>query len=126
MIPIAIVCMLPIEAVLISSYLMMYMTGFLAHIDTVGQRMYSRFSVELLGTFLLVKLNSEKTEIINVSKALQTHPKKYILGDQEINRVQSIKHLGITYQENGKINIEERLSICRRTIYALRCPLKLF
>ena len=28
----------------------------------------------------LVKLNSEKTEIINVSKALQTHPKKYILG----------------------------------------------
>jgi hypothetical protein len=30
--------------------------------------------------------------------------------DQEINRVQSIKHLGITYQENGKINIEERLS----------------
>jgi hypothetical protein len=50
----------------------------------------------------LVKLNPEKTEVINVSKALQTHPKKYILGDQEINRVQSIKHLGITYQENGK------------------------
>jgi hypothetical protein len=36
-----------------------------------------------------------------------------------MNRVQSIKHLGITYQENGKINIEERLSIGRRTIYAL-------
>jgi hypothetical protein len=50
----------------------------------------------------LVKLNLEKTEIINVSKALQTHPKKYILGGQEINRVQSIKHLRITYQENGK------------------------
>jgi hypothetical protein len=33
-----------------------------------------------------VKLNPEKTEVINVSKALQTHPKKYILGDQEINR----------------------------------------
>jgi hypothetical protein len=31
----------------------------------------------------LVKLNSEKTEIINVSKALQTHPKKYILGGQD-------------------------------------------
>ena len=55
----------------------------------------------------LVKLNPEKTEIIKVSKALQTHPKKYILGGQEIYRVQSIKHLGITYQENGKINIEE-------------------
>jgi hypothetical protein len=36
----------------------------------------------------LVKLNPEKTEVINVSKALQTHPKKYVLGDQEINRVQ--------------------------------------
>ena len=70
----------------------------------------------------LVKLNPEKTEVINVSKALQTHPKKYVLGDQEINRVQSIKHLGITYQENGKINIEERLSIGRRTIYALLGP----
>jgi hypothetical protein len=70
----------------------------------------------------LVKLNSEKTEIINVSKALQTHPKKYILGGQEINRVQSIKHLGITCQENGKINVEERLSIGRRTIYALLGP----
>jgi hypothetical protein len=58
-----------------------------------------------------VKLNPEKTEVINVSKALQTHPKKNILGDQEIIRVQSIKHLGITYQENGNINIEERLSI---------------
>ena len=70
----------------------------------------------------LVKLNPEKTEVINVSKALQTHPKKYVLGDQEINRVQSIKHLGTTYQENGKINIEERLSIGRRTIYALLGP----
>jgi hypothetical protein len=70
----------------------------------------------------LVKLNPEKTEIINVSKAQQTHPKKYILGGQEINRVQSIKHLGITCQENGKINIEERLSIGRQTIYALLGP----
>jgi hypothetical protein len=69
-----------------------------------------------------VKLNPEKTKVINVSKALQTHPNKYILGNQEINRVQSIKHLGITYQENGKINIEERLSIGRRTIYALLGP----
>jgi hypothetical protein len=42
-------------------------------------------------------------------KALQTHPKKYIIGDQEINRAQSIKHLGLTYQEHGKINIEERI-----------------
>jgi hypothetical protein len=70
------------------------------------------------------KLNPEKTEVINVSKALQTHPKKYIVGDQEINRVQSIKHLGITYQENGKINIVERLSISRRIIYALLGPTK--
>ena len=32
----------------------------------------------------LVKLNPEKTKVINVSKALQTHPNKYILGNQEI------------------------------------------
>ena len=38
----------------------------------------------------LVKLNPEKTEVINVSKALQTHPKKYVLGDQEINRVRNV------------------------------------
>jgi hypothetical protein len=74
------------------------MLGFPAHIDNVGQRMYSRFSVEPLDLLEyntkrdLVKLNPEKTEVINVSKALQTHPKKYVLGDQEINRVQSIKH----------------------------------
>jgi hypothetical protein len=43
-----------------------------------------------------VKLNPEKTEVINVSKALQTHPNKYILGDQEINRVQSIKHASLS------------------------------
>ena len=39
----------------------------------------------------LVKLNPEKTEVINVSKALQTHPKKYELGDQEINRFSETK-----------------------------------
>jgi hypothetical protein len=38
----------------------------------------------------LVKLNPEKNEVINVSKALQTHPKKYVLGDQEITRVVSL------------------------------------
>ena len=48
-----------------------------------------------------MKLNPEKTEIINVSKTLQTHPKKYIIGGQEINRVQSIKHLGITKKTGG-------------------------
>jgi hypothetical protein len=34
---------------------MVYMLGFLAHIDTVGQRMYSRISIELLGTFLILR-----------------------------------------------------------------------
>jgi hypothetical protein len=33
---------------------MVYMPGFPAHINTVGQRMYSRFSLELLGTFLIL------------------------------------------------------------------------
>jgi hypothetical protein len=98
---IEIVCRLPFEAVLIFSYLMMYMPGFLAHIDTVEQRMYSRFTKRDL-----VKLNPEKTEIIKVSKALQTHPKKYILGGQEIYRVQSIKHLGITYRMYSRFSVE--------------------
>jgi hypothetical protein len=32
----------------------------------------------------LVKLNPKKKEIVNVSNALQTHPKKYILGAQAL------------------------------------------
>jgi hypothetical protein len=43
---------------------MMYMPGFPAHIDTVGQRMYSRFSVELLGTFLMFDSSIEKEILI--------------------------------------------------------------
>jgi predicted RNA polymerase sigma factor len=38
---------------------------------------------------------------------------------QEIKRVQKLKHLGITYQENNKINLDERLKMGRQTIYVL-------
>ena len=67
----------------------------------------------------MVKLNPEKTEIIKMSKGKANNKDKYILGEHEIKRVEKLKHLGITYQENGKINIEERLSTGRQTIYAL-------
>ena len=43
----------------------------------------------------------------------------YILEGQEIKRVQKFKYLGITYQENNKINLDERLKMARQTIYAL-------
>ena len=44
----------------------------------------------------------------------------YTLEGQEINRVQKLKHLGITYQENNKINLDERLlKMGRQIIYAL-------
>jgi hypothetical protein len=33
-----------------------------------------------------VKLNPEKTEVINVSKALQTHPKTYVLA-KVVNKI---------------------------------------
>ena len=35
---------------------------------------------------------------------------EYTLEGQEIKRVQKLKHLGITYQENNKINLDERLN----------------
>ena len=38
---------------------------------------------------------------------------------QEIKRVKKLKHLGITYQENNKINLDERLKMGRQAIYAL-------
>jgi hypothetical protein len=44
---------------------------------------------------------------------------EYALEGQEIKRVQKLKHLGITYQENNKINLDERLKMGRQTIYAL-------
>ena len=44
---------------------------------------------------------------------------EYTMEGQEIKRVQKLKHLGITYQENNKINLDERLKISRQTMYAL-------
>ena len=67
----------------------------------------------------LVKLNPGKTEVIRMAKKNNNVSSEYTLEGQEIKRVQKLKHLGITYQENNKINLDERLKMGRQTIYAL-------
>ena len=67
----------------------------------------------------LVKLNPGKTEVIRMAKKNNNVSSEYALEGQDIKRVQKLKHLGITYQENNKINLDERLKMGRQTIYAL-------
>ena len=67
----------------------------------------------------LVKLNPGKTEVIRMAKKNNSESSEYTLEGQEIKRVQKLKDLGITYQENNKINLDERLKMGRQTIYAL-------
>jgi hypothetical protein len=44
-----------------------------------------------------------------MAKKNNSESSEYTLEGQEIKRVQKLKHLGITYQENNKINLDERL-----------------
>lgn len=67
----------------------------------------------------LVKFNPGKTEFIRMAKKIDNKNTEYILEGKEIKRVNKLKHLGITYQENNKINLDERLKMGRQTIYAL-------
>ena len=67
----------------------------------------------------LVKLNPGKTEVIRMTKKNNNKSPEYAFEGQEIKRVQKLKHLGIAYQENNKINLDERQKMGRQTIYAL-------
>ena len=67
----------------------------------------------------LVKLNPGKTEVIRMAKKNNNKNSEYTLEGHEIKRVNKLKHLGITYQENNKINLDERLKMGRQTIYTL-------
>ena len=54
-----------------------------------------------------------------MAKKNNSESSEYTLEGQEIKRFQKLKHLGITYQENNKIKLDERLKMARQTIYAL-------
>ena len=55
-----------------------------------------------------------------MAKKNNNESSEYTLEGQEIKRVKKLKHLGITYQENNKINLDERLlKMGRQIIYAL-------
>ncbi|VDI58044.1 Hypothetical predicted protein [Mytilus galloprovincialis] len=56
----------------------------------------------------MVKINPEKSEVLCTSK-----------GKKQINRVDKLKHLGITRNVKSKVNTDERLKTGRQTIYAL-------
>ncbi|CAG2189456.1 unnamed protein product [Mytilus edulis] len=84
----------------------------------------------------MVKINPEKSEVLCTSKGKNYQQKAYTLGEKQINRVDKLKHLGITRNVKSKVNTDERLKTGRQTIYALlgsglhartgMCPLVLY
>ncbi|CAG2184470.1 unnamed protein product [Mytilus edulis] len=67
----------------------------------------------------MVKINPEKSEVLCTSKGKNYQQKAYTLGEKQINRVDKLKHLGITRNVKSKVNTDERLKTGRQTIYAL-------
>ena len=67
----------------------------------------------------LVKINSAKSDIIIYDSKKCKEEMDLKLGDGQINRATSTKHLGIIRQENNKISITERIQLGRATIYSL-------
>ncbi|VDI17850.1 Hypothetical predicted protein [Mytilus galloprovincialis] len=67
----------------------------------------------------MVKINPEKSVVLCTSKGKNYQQKAYTLGEKQINRVDKLKHLGITRNVKSKVNTDERLKTGRQTIYAL-------
>ena len=64
-----------------------------------------------------VKINSKKTEILQVNKKNKELNLK--LFDENIIENQNIKHLGLERQKHNRPNIESRTSTTRATMYSL-------
>ena len=64
-----------------------------------------------------VKINSKKTEILQVNKRNKELNLK--LFDENIIEKQNIKHLGLARQKYNRPNIESRTSTARATMYPL-------
>ncbi|CAC5396048.1 unnamed protein product [Mytilus coruscus] len=55
----------------------------------------------------MVKINPEKSEVLCSSKGKNYQQKTYTLGEKQINRVDKLKHLGITRNDKSKVNTDE-------------------
>ena len=54
-----------------------------------------------------------------ITNAKNVKESSYTVERHEVRRVPTLKHVGITHQENNKVNVDERAQHWRKTIYAL-------
>ncbi|CAG2236421.1 unnamed protein product [Mytilus edulis] len=67
-----------------------------------------------------VAINPAKSEIVPLTKVQQQL--NVYLGDKKIDEKNEVKHLGLIRTIKNKVNIEDRLKVARRTIYAMLGP----
>ncbi|XP_076084498.1 uncharacterized protein LOC143055253 [Mytilus galloprovincialis] len=67
-----------------------------------------------------VSINPTKSAIVPLTKVQQQL--NVYLGDQKIDEKNEVKHLGLIRTIKNKVNIEDRLKVARRIIYAILGP----
>jgi len=68
----------------------------------------------------LTQINPSKSELVPLTKVKNDF--SVYLGDNKIENKNETKHLGLIRTVNNKVNIDDRLKIARRTVYALLGP----
>ena len=66
-----------------------------------------------------VTINSTKSDVVIVNGGRNRQTQTWTLGKQEIEEVQSTKHIGLIRRADGKNDITSRIQRGRRTLYAL-------
>ena len=66
-----------------------------------------------------VTINSTKSDVVIVNGGRNRQAQTWTLGKQEIEEVQSTKHVGLIRRADGKNDITSRIKRGRRTLYAL-------
>jgi hypothetical protein len=66
-----------------------------------------------------VTINSTKSDVVIVNGGRNRQTQTWTLGKQEIEEVQSTKHIGLIRLADGKNDITSRIQQGRRTLYAL-------
>jgi hypothetical protein len=66
-----------------------------------------------------VTINSTKSDVVIVNGGRNRQTQTWTLGKQEIEEVQSTKHIGLIRRVDGKNDITSRIQRGRRTLYAL-------
>ncbi|XP_062592537.1 uncharacterized protein LOC134253978 [Saccostrea cucullata] len=66
-----------------------------------------------------VTINSSKSDVIIINAHKNRPTQTWTLGDKEIEEVETTKHVGLIRSSNGKNDIQSRIQLGRRTMYAL-------